>query len=65
MALRFPSKVQTLDIDEVVSPHDRYTGTVKGQSCRFDGIHFTPYCATLLESAVLGAARSLAKAPGG
>jgi peptidoglycan/LPS O-acetylase OafA/YrhL len=64
MGQRFPSKVQALDIDKVVSPHGRYTGTVRDQSCRFDGIHFTPYCATLLEPTVLGAARSLAKPPG-
>jgi peptidoglycan/LPS O-acetylase OafA/YrhL len=54
-----PSKVRVLDIDKIVSPQNHYTATVNGQACRFDGIHFTPYCATLLQPYVLTAAHQL------
>jgi peptidoglycan/LPS O-acetylase OafA/YrhL len=51
--------VAVLDIDRIISPSRRYQGTVNGQICRFDGIHFTLYCSELLQPAVLGEVRSL------
>ena len=42
-----------------VSPDNRYDARVKGQLCRFDGIHFSVFCAKLLEPTVLGEARKL------
>lgn len=53
------SAVRLLNIDAIVSPGNRYTQTVHGNACRFDGIHFTTYCASLLQPHVLGAARAL------
>ena len=52
-----PESVQVLDIDKTVSPDNRYDVRVKGQLCRFDGIHFSVFCAKLLEPTVLGEAR--------
>jgi peptidoglycan/LPS O-acetylase OafA/YrhL len=49
-----PSKVQVLSLDNTVSPGNHYDATVNGQLCRFDGIHFTIYCAKLVEPSVLG-----------
>ena len=54
-----PSVVRLLNIDTIVSPGNRYRQTVEGNACRFDGIHFTTYCASLLQPHVLGAAREL------
>jgi hypothetical protein len=56
-ARRHPGTVQVLDIDKTISPDNRYDARVKGQLCRFDGIHFSVYCAKLLEPTVLGEAR--------
>ena len=56
-AERHPGSVQVLDIDKTVSPDNRYDARVKGQLCRFDGIHFSVFCAKLLEPTVLGEAR--------
>jgi peptidoglycan/LPS O-acetylase OafA/YrhL len=56
-AKRRPGSVQVLDIDQTVSPDNRYDAKVKGQLCRFDGIHFSVFCAKLLEPTVLGEAR--------
>jgi hypothetical protein len=56
-AKRHPGTVQVLDVDKTVSPDNRYDARVKGQLCRFDGIHFSVYCAKLLEPSVLGEAR--------
>ncbi len=56
-ARRHPGTVQVLDVDRTVSPDNRYDARVKGQLCRFDGIHFSVFCAKLLEPAVLGEAR--------
>ena len=58
-AKRHPASVRVLDIDRTVSPDNRYDARVKGQLCRFDGIHFSVYCAKLLEPTVLGDARKL------
>jgi hypothetical protein len=44
-----------LDLDKVISPGNHYDETVNGQDCRFDGIHFSIYCASLLQPYVLGA----------
>ena len=52
-----PGTVHVLNIDRTVSPDNRYDARVKGQLCRFDGIHFSVFCAKLLEPAVLGEAR--------
>jgi peptidoglycan/LPS O-acetylase OafA/YrhL len=54
---RHPDSVKVLDIDRTVSPDNRYDAKVKGQLCRFDGIHFSVFCAKLLEPTVLGEAR--------
>jgi peptidoglycan/LPS O-acetylase OafA/YrhL len=58
-AAQDPEHVKVLNIDHTVSPGDHYDQTVNGQPCRFDGIHFTIYCASLLQPSVLGAARNL------
>jgi peptidoglycan/LPS O-acetylase OafA/YrhL len=58
-AQRHPGSVQVLDVDHTASPDHRYDARVKGQLCRFDGIHFSVYCAKLLEPTVLGEARRL------
>ncbi|HTU96060.1 MAG TPA: acyltransferase family protein [Solirubrobacteraceae bacterium] len=58
-AKRHPGSVQVLNVDKTVSPDNRYDARVKGQLCRFDGIHFSVYCAKLLEPTVLGDARKL------
>jgi hypothetical protein len=46
-----------VDLDKTVSPDNRYDARVKGQLCRFDGIHFSVFCAKLLEPTVLGEVR--------
>jgi hypothetical protein len=51
-----------LDIDRTVSPDGHYDARVKGQLCRFDGIHVSVFCAKLLEPSVLGEARKLLSA---
>jgi peptidoglycan/LPS O-acetylase OafA/YrhL len=56
-ARRHPGTVQVLDLDTTVSPDHRYDARVKGQLCRFDGIHFSVFCSKLLEPTVLGEAR--------
>jgi peptidoglycan/LPS O-acetylase OafA/YrhL len=56
-ARRHARSVQVLDIDKTVSPDNHYDAKVKGQLCRFDGIHFSVFCAKLLEPTVLGEAR--------
>jgi hypothetical protein len=48
-----------LNIDPTVSPGGHYQATINGQLCRFDGIHFTIYCARLLEPNILTEARML------
>ena len=52
-----PGTVQVLDVDKTVSPGQPLRRRVKGQLCRFDGIHFSVFCAKLLEPTVLGEAR--------
>jgi hypothetical protein len=54
-----PGRVSVVDLDRVVSPGGHYVARVDGQACRFDGIHFTVFCAKLLEPRVLTAARAL------
>jgi hypothetical protein len=56
-AQRRPDSVSVLDIDRTLSPDGHYDARVKGQLCRFDGIHVSVYCAKLLEPSVLGEAR--------
>ncbi len=56
-AKRHPDSVQMLNVDKTVSPDNRYDAKVKGQLCRFDGIHFSVFCAKLLEPSVLGETR--------
>jgi hypothetical protein len=51
-----------LDIDRTLSPDGHYDARVKGQLCRFDGIHVSVFCAKLLEPSVLGEARKLLSA---
>jgi hypothetical protein len=54
-----PATVSVLDLDTTVSPGDHYDSKVDGQLCRFDGIHFSVFCAKLVEPRVLGEARKL------
>jgi Acyltransferase family len=54
-----PQTVQVLNLDTTVSPGDHYDPKVDGQLCRFDGIHFSVFCAKLVEPRVLGEARKL------
>ena len=56
-AQRHPGTVRVLDVDRTVSPDNRYDARVEGQLCRFDGIHFSVFCAKLLEPNVLGEVR--------
>jgi peptidoglycan/LPS O-acetylase OafA/YrhL len=58
-ARRHPGQVQVLDVDKTISPGNHYDAKVKGQLCRFDGIHFSVFCGKLLEPSVLGEARKL------
>jgi peptidoglycan/LPS O-acetylase OafA/YrhL len=58
-AQRHPSSVSVLNIDRIISPGNHYNARVDGQVCRFDGIHFSVFCAKLMERSVLGEARRL------
>ena len=58
-ARRHGNAVQVLDIDRTLSPDGHYDARVKGQLCRFDGIHVSVFCAKLVEPTVLGEARKL------
>jgi peptidoglycan/LPS O-acetylase OafA/YrhL len=58
-ASRFPGQVRVLDIDDYVSPGNQFDQDVNGQPCRFDGLHFTQYCAQLLEPYVLATVRQV------
>jgi peptidoglycan/LPS O-acetylase OafA/YrhL len=58
-AARDPGQVEVADIDKVLSPSGHYQETVNGQTCRFDGIHFTLYCSKLLEPSVLSTVRRM------
>ena len=58
-ASRYPGQVQVLNIDSVISPANHYQATLNGQLCRFDGVHFTLYCAKQLEPSVLGTVRKM------
>ena len=59
VAAQHPGVVSVLRIDQTISPGNSYTGTLNGQDCRFDGIHFTVYCAKLLEPQITSAARKM------
>ena len=48
-----PGHVQLLDINKTIAPDDRYQASINGNLCRFDGVHFTVYCSTLLRNVVL------------
>jgi hypothetical protein len=61
-ARRHPHSVQVLDVDHTLSPDGHYDARVKGQLCRFDGIHVSVFCAKLLEPSVLGESRKLLSA---
>ena len=61
-ARRRPHSVQVLDLDQTLSPDNRYDARVRGQLCRFDGIHVSVFCAKLVEPRVLGEARKLLSA---
>ncbi len=58
-AQRHPASVSTLNIDRIISPGNHYNARVDGQVCRFDGIHFSVFCAKLMERDVLVEARRL------
>jgi hypothetical protein len=60
-ARRDRANVRVLDIDRTVSPGRHYNSKVNGQVCRFDGVHFSLYCAELLEPRILGTVRSMLK----
>ncbi|HWD64616.1 MAG TPA: SGNH hydrolase domain-containing protein, partial [Solirubrobacteraceae bacterium] len=59
VAARHPGVVSVLNIDQTISPGNRYSAALNGQDCRFDGIHFTVYCAKVLEPRIMGAARKM------
>ncbi len=59
VAAEHPGQVSVVNVDQTLSPTNQYTPTVDGQLCRFDGIHFTVFCAKLLEPHILGTARQL------
>jgi hypothetical protein len=61
VARRNPGQAQFLNIDNVISPGNRYRATVNGHLSRLDGVHFTIYCARLLQRPVLDAALALAR----
>jgi peptidoglycan/LPS O-acetylase OafA/YrhL len=54
-----PSGVGVVDIDRYVSPGGHYDRNVDGQLCRFDGLHFTQFCAEVVEPYVLGEVRQM------
>lgn len=54
-----PGEVRVLDIDRLISPGNRYQEYVDGQLCRFDGLHFTEFCAEVLQPYVLGEVRQM------
>jgi hypothetical protein len=56
---RHPGKTAVLNIDPYVSPGNHYDMDVNGQECRYDDVHFAPYCARLLEPYVLSAVSEL------
>jgi hypothetical protein len=58
-AAQDPARSAVLDIDKIVSPGNQYAQTVNGQGCRFDGIHFSIYCASLLQPFVFQRVREL------
>jgi peptidoglycan/LPS O-acetylase OafA/YrhL len=58
-ALSHPHGVKVLNIDNYVSPGDHFDQNVDGQLCRFDALHFTQFCAQLLEPYVLGEVRQM------
>jgi hypothetical protein len=51
--------VRVLNIDQVVSPGNRYQREVNGKLCRFDGIHFAIYCSELVAPHVLSTVRGM------
>jgi len=58
-ASRNPSQGRVLNIDQVVSPGNRYQREVNGKLCRFDGVHFAIYCSELLAPDVLSTVRGM------
>jgi len=58
-----PAGVRVLNIDQVVSPGNRYQRRVNGNLCRFDGIHFAIYCSELVAPDVLSAVRGMIVPP--
>ena len=58
-AAQDPARIAVLNIDKIISPGNHYDQTVNGQGCRFDGIHFSIYCASLLQPFVFQRAREL------
>lgn len=59
VAQQHPGQVSVLNLDQTISPGNQYNTSVDGQLCRFDGIHFTVFCAKLLEPQILAAGRKL------
>lgn len=53
------NEVRVLDIDRYISPGNHYDQYVDGQLCRFDGLHFTQFCAQVLQPYVLGEVRQM------
>lgn len=58
-AAQDPARTSVLDIDKLISPGNHYDQTVNGEGCRFDGIHFSIYCASLLQRFVFQRVREL------
>lgn len=59
VARRHPKQIGVVDIDKVIAPGNRYQATLHGQLCRFDGVHFSLFCAKQLEPSVLGTVRKM------
>jgi hypothetical protein len=51
--------VRVLNIDRIISPGNHYAQKLRGSDCRGDGIHFTPFCAGVLQPYVLNGARGM------
>lgn len=59
VAQQHPGQVSVVNLDQTISPNNQYTSNLNGELCRFDGIHFTIFCAKLLEPTIMSAAQKL------
>ena len=59
VAARHPDAASVLNIDKYVSPGGRFQRRIRGNLCRFDGVHFAMYCTQVVRDPVLSAVRTL------